>query len=203
MHAEQSDPMEPCRMLHRIARRITAIIGRLSSHALLIAGFMILVMVFTATYGVVRRYVFNSPEPYSYEISMMFLLFSFVFAISAVERLGQQLRVDIISNRMPKKVQQFVLGILTPCMGIAFVSILAYKGVEAARYALDIGERSASAWKQPMGPIKLMIPIGYCILLLVLLVKLVSGVTRFCALLAGKDAPLDAFAPGDAKQGDE
>jgi len=195
--------MEPCGMLHRIARRITAVIGWLSSISLLIAGFMILIMVFTATYGVVRRYAFNSPEPYSYEISMMFLLFSFVFAIPAVERLSQQLRVDLISNRMSKKLQHLIIAILTPILGIAFVSVLLYKGVEAANYAFEIGEHSASAWKQPMGPIKVMIPIGYSILLLVLVVKLVSGVTRFWALLRGKQPSPEAFAPGDAKEGGE
>lgn len=190
-------------MLHRLARRITAVIGWLSSISLFIAGFMILIMVFTATYGVVRRYAFNSPEPYSYEISMMFLLFSFVFAIPAVERLSQQLRVDIISNKMTKILQHFVLAVLTPILGIAFVSILAYKGVEAAKYALEIDEHSASAWKQPMGPIKLMIPIGYSILLLVLIVKLISGVTRFWALLRGRQPSPEAFASGDAKGGGE
>lgn len=190
-------------MLYRIARRITSIIGRLSSISLLVAGIMILIMVFTATYGVIRRYVFNSPEPYSYEISMMFLLFSFVFSIPAVERLSQQLRVDIISNRLSKKIQHVILSILTPLMGIAFVSILTYKGIEAASYAFEIGERSASAWKQPMGPIKLMIPVGYSILLLVLFVKLVNGVARFCAMLRGRETCADVFASGSEKQGGE
>lgn len=189
-------------MVHRVARWITAIIGRLSSFFLLIAGFMILIMVFTATYGVIRRYVFNSPEPYSYEISMMFLLFSFVFSISSVEKLGQQLRVDIISNKMPEKLRHFVLSVLTPILGIAFVSILIYKGIEAASYALEIGERSASAWKQPMGPIKLMIPVGYSVLLLILIVKLVSGVSRFCRMICGK-SPSSAPVFDDGKGGEE
>jgi len=187
-------------MLYRLARRITAVIGRLSSFFLMLAGFMILIMVFTATYGVVRRYVFNSPEPYSYEISMMFLLFSFVFAISAVERLGQKLRVDIITNRMPKKVQHFILSVLTPVLGIAFVSVLAYKGLESALYAFDIGEHSASAWKQPMGPIKVMIPVGYAVLLLVLVVKLVSGVSRFCRMVCGRETPTDSVFDGGKQE---
>lgn len=190
-------------MLHKVARLITAVIGRLSSISLLLAGTMILIMVFTATYGVVRRYVFNSPEPYSYEISMMFLLFSFVFAVSAVERLGQQLRVDIITNKLPKKAQHFILSIITPLMAIAFVSILAYKGVESASYAFEIGERSAAAWRQPMAPIKLMIPIGYSILLLVLVVKLVAGVARFVGMLRGKDGPSEVSVFESDKQGAE
>ena len=190
-------------MVKTIARRITGIIGRLSSYSLLLAGVMIVIMVFTATYGVVRRYAFNSPEPYSYEISMMFLVFSFVLAVPTVERLSQHIRVDLVSNMLPKKVQHIILAVLTPLMGLAFITILVYKGFESAFYAFDMGERSMSAWRQPLGPLKLMIPIGYSILWLVLAVKLVSGVARLRGALTGKETPSDAFAPSEKKQGAE
>jgi TRAP-type mannitol/chloroaromatic compound transport system permease small subunit len=189
-------------MVYRLARRITAIIGRLSSYFLLLSGFLIVIMVLAATYGVVRRYVFDSPEPYSYELSMMFLLFSFVFAISAVERLSQQLRVDIVSNKMPDKMRHVVLSIITPILGLAFVCVLFYKGIEAALYSFEIGERSISAWRQPMGPIKLMIPIGYSVLLMVLIVKLVAGVARFRRMLRGKDTQGDYVFSGDEREGE-
>lgn len=189
-------------MVYKIARRITGIIGRLSSCFLLIAGFMILIMVFAVTYGVTRRYVFHSPEPYSYELSMMFLMFSFVFSISSVERLSQQLRVDIISNKMPEKMRHVVLSIITPILALAFVGVLFYKGVEATQYAFEVGERSISAWRQPMGPIKLMIPIGYSVLIMVLIVKLVAGVARFRRMIKSNETGGDYVFSGD-EQGAE
>ena len=38
------------------------------------AGSLIVTMAFLASYGSIRRYVFNAPEPVSYELSKMFLL---------------------------------------------------------------------------------------------------------------------------------
>ena len=71
------------------------IIERLSRFFLIIAGLLTLLMVFTATYGVFRRYAFNSPEPYSYELSTMFLLFSFVLAVFTPQLLRELSLYDI------------------------------------------------------------------------------------------------------------
>ena len=63
--------------LHKGLAIIDKVIDRLSRGSLLISAAMILIMVFATTYGVIRRYAFNSPDQYSYEISMIFLLLSF------------------------------------------------------------------------------------------------------------------------------
>ena len=109
------------------------IVDKASHVFLVLSGILIVVMMFSATYGVVRRYAFDSPEPYSYEISTMFLLFSFVFAISAVEKLGRHIRVDFVSSRLPERAQHVILNIVAPIMGLFFVYMLTWKGVGASR----------------------------------------------------------------------
>ena len=54
---------------------------RISNFFAVLSGVLVLLMAFTATYGVIRRYAFKSPEPYSYELSTMFLLWTFVLAL--------------------------------------------------------------------------------------------------------------------------
>ncbi|MFH1647247.1 MAG: TRAP transporter small permease subunit [Chloroflexota bacterium] len=150
-----------------------------ASHAFLVlSGILIVVMMFTATYGVARRYAFHSPEPYSYEISTMFLLFSFVFAVSAVERLGRHIRVDFISSHLPERLQHILLNIVAPLMGLFFVFILTWQGLEVALFSLKIGEVSSSTWREPLFPVKIMVPIGYALLLLVILARIYRGISR-------------------------
>ena len=162
-------------MAGKVKQKVDSIIERASHVFLVLSGILIVIMMFTATYGVVRRYAFSSPEPYSYEISTMFLLFSFVFAISAVERLGRHIRVDFVSSRLPESAQHVIVNIIAPIMGLFFAYILTWKGVEISLFSLQIGEVSSSTWREPLFPIKIMVPVGYTLLVLVLLARIYKG----------------------------
>jgi TRAP-type C4-dicarboxylate transport system permease small subunit len=155
------------------------IIDRLSRFLLVISGVMIVLMVFTSTYGVARRYFFHSPEPYSYEISTMFLLWSFILAVAAVERYDRNIRVDFVSSRIPDRARHFILNITAPIAGLFVCIMFSWQGFEAAMYSLKIGAVTMTAWKVPLFPIKIIIPIGYAVLCLVLAAKLYSGIAMF------------------------
>jgi TRAP-type mannitol/chloroaromatic compound transport system permease small subunit len=159
----------------KVRQTVDRVVEKLSHAFLVLSGILIVIMMFSATYGVVRRYVFNSPEPYSYEISTMFLLFSFVFAISAVEKLGRHIRVDFVTGHLPERAQHVVLNIIAPLMGLFFAFMLTWKGFEISLFSLKIGEVSSSQWREPLFPIKLMVPIGYTLLVLVLLARIYKG----------------------------
>jgi TRAP-type C4-dicarboxylate transport system permease small subunit len=152
------------------------IIDRLSRFLVIISGVMIVLMVFTSTYGVARRYFLHSPEPYSYEISTMFLLWSFVLAIAAVELYDRNIRVDFITNLFPDRIRHYVLSIIAPAAGLFVCIMFAWQGFAAAMYSLKIGAVTMTAWKVPLFPIKIVIPIGYAVLCLVLALKLYSGI---------------------------
>jgi TRAP-type mannitol/chloroaromatic compound transport system permease small subunit len=155
------------------------IIDRLSRFFLILSGILTLLMVFTATYGVFRRYAFNSPEPYSYELSTMFLLFSFVLSVACVERYNRHIRVDFVSSRIPKTIEYIILNILAPIAGLFVAGMFTWKGVDVAMFSLKIGEVSSSTWAVPLFPIKIVVPIGYGMLFLVLLSKLYFGIAYF------------------------
>ena len=162
-------------MASKLKQTVDRIIERLSHLFLVLSGILIVIMMFAAPYGVVRRYVFNSPEPYSYEISTMFLLFSFVFAISAVERLSRHIRVDFVSSRLPERTQHIIINVIAPIIGLFFAFMLTWKGLDVSLFSLKIGEVSSSTWREPLFPIKLMVPIGYAMLILVLLTRIYKG----------------------------
>ena len=175
MNRYKVDSVKAVRLAGEIKGKIEKIIDKASHIFLVLSGILIVIMMFTASYGVVRRYVFHSPEPYSYEISTMFLLFSFVFAISAVERLDRHIRVDFISSHLSNRWQHIILNIIAPVMGLLFAVMLTWKGMDVALFSLKIAEVSSSTWREPLFPIKLMVPVGYALLLLVLLVRIYKG----------------------------
>jgi len=142
------------------------------------AGALIVIMAFLSTYGAIRRYVFNSPEPVSYELSCMFLLLSFVLANAAVERQDRLLRCDILLERFRANARNIITNIISPILGLTFFGIITWISFGDALRALDINQHSLSTWPVPLFPVKIFIPIGYGFLCVVLLVRLVLGLLR-------------------------
>jgi TRAP-type mannitol/chloroaromatic compound transport system permease small subunit len=173
---------------------ITRIVSLLSQGLLAVSGVMILLMAFTATYGVARRYFLHDPEPYSYEISMMLLLWCFVLSVAALQKEDRHLRGDFVLSRLPARFQFFINHILSPALALLCSAVLVWKGWEAALFSRRIGELSMSSWSEPIFPVKVMIPIGYLFLFMVAFMQLFQGIFH-----SGRDAKERLDAESDAK----
>ena len=164
--------MDFFRMLDKALKKVV-------DFCVLLSGIMIILMTFVTVYGVVMRYFFRRPEPISYELATIFMLWGFLFAISFVEWRGEHIRADIFTPLMPKWLVTALNRIVGPVLALIYCSILTWKGWTAAIYSLSIGERSMSVWQEPLGPIKLMIPIGYGLLSLVIIHVICHGIASY------------------------
>ena len=158
-----------------ILGRADRILERISLFSAVLSGVLVLLMAFTASYGVIRRYLFKSPEPYSYELSTIFLLWTFVLALAYLEKLDGHLRVDFFVVLLPRKIRLFLLNVIGPLFGLIFCSVLTWEGWRTAMYSLEIGEKSMSVWAIPLFPVKIVIPAGYGLLCIVLALKIIRG----------------------------
>jgi TRAP-type C4-dicarboxylate transport system permease small subunit len=156
------------RNLHNISEHVV-------NYAMYIAGFITLLMALVTTFGVIMRYAFKSPEHYSYEIGIFCLISSVALALPYIQRQGRNLRVDFVSNYFPPKVQSALLNIMVPIIALAYLVPLVWKSWGDALYSLSISERTYSAWAPPVGPMKLLVPIGAGLLCIVLISQLVHG----------------------------
>lgn len=162
-------------MEKKLRQTVEPWINRITHVFVAVAGILIVIMGFLSTYGALRRYIFRSPDPVSYELSCVFLLVSFVLANAAVERQNRLLRCDIFLGMLPSGVQNVISNIVSPIMGITFFGAITWISFGDALRALEIGQMSTSTWPVPLFPVKLFIPIGYGFFCLVLLYRLVLG----------------------------
>jgi len=137
----------------RVMRKLDHWIGRASLALMLVSGIMVLLMAWGETYGVVKRYVFHAPDPFAYELSTMFLLFSGVLAVAGVEWLDRHVRNDMIASRFPPRMRVIVLNTIFPLLALIFCIVLTWKSLGNALYALEIGQVSQSTWALPLAPI--------------------------------------------------
>jgi TRAP-type C4-dicarboxylate transport system permease small subunit len=161
--------------LKKAVEALDRVLERVVYYGIYVGGLATLLMALVTTYGVVRRYALNTPEPYSYEIAIFCLIFSVAFAIPYIQRQGRNLRVDFVANRFPPKVQAALLNIVVPLIALFYLVPLVWKSWEDAWYSLGIGERTYSAWAPPVGPMKLFVPVGAGLLCLVLVSQLIRG----------------------------
>ena len=163
-----------------MGKKIKGILGNLLYHVsevlLLISGILVFVMAWVVTYGVVMRYIFNAPNPYVYEISIMFLLFCGIFAVPAVERMNRHIHNDILVARFSPEVREVFVQLIIPLLALPCCVILTWKGWANAAFALKIGQETQSSLF-PTAPIKFTIPICYGLLSVVVIGKIFNGLS--------------------------
>jgi len=164
-------------LFDRVMRKLDHWMNYITNFLLLFSGVLILLMAWLQSYGVVKRYIFHSPDPFAYEFSTMFLLFCGVLAVAGVEKLNQHVRNDLIASRFPFKMKVILINTIFPVLALVFCAVLTWKSLDNALYALKIGQVSQSPWALPLAPIKLVIPAGYILLCIVLIGKFLEGIS--------------------------
>ena len=89
------------------------VVQKLTKIFIIIGGGLTLLMIFTTVYGVGARYLFRRPEPISYELSTIFLLWGFLFAVSSVEKDDDHIRAEIFIQFAPEKVRRFLYSFVS------------------------------------------------------------------------------------------
>jgi TRAP-type mannitol/chloroaromatic compound transport system permease small subunit len=168
-----------------VIKTLDRVIERAANYGLLFSGVMILIMSWLSTYGVARRYLFNNPEPYSYEISTSMLLSCVVLSIAFLQRQGHHLRADFLSNHFSQGTQSITTDIVGPIVALFYIVIITWQSWDAALYSYLIHETSQSSWEEPLYPTKFVVPIGMGLLTLVLLAQLSRGVTSVVQRIKG------------------
>ena len=150
----------------------------LSQWAILLSGILLMAMGIDVTYGVVKRYLFASPSIVSIELVKILMIPALVLAVPYVQRYDRHLKVDFLFTRFSKMAQHILLEIFTPATGLYVGYVLVWKGWVSMAYSLQIHETSFAVWEEPLWPVRLVIPIGYGLLCLVMLAQLCRGIGK-------------------------
>ncbi len=126
---------------------------------------LILVIMFFTTIEVVLRYVFNSPTiwvwPLNRQIFGVYILFAGIYAMSK----NAHIRIELIYNLLPRKIKQIanLLGLLS---FTSFMGVLIWQGAWMGQNSLSSGETAHGAFRIPLYPLKILIPLAAILFLL-------------------------------------
>ena len=123
------------------------------------ASFLVFIMMCVTSFEVVSRYVFNHPTSFAWPINRQlfgaFILFAGVYNMKN----GGHIRIEIFYDRFPPPVK-FVARIVALVAFVGFMGVLVWQGGWMGLNSLSMREVAAGAFRIPMYPFKLLIPIA-------------------------------------------
>ena len=129
------------------------------------ASFLVFIMMLITSTEVIGRYVFNHPTtwawPLNRQIFGVFILVAGAYAMSKREHI----RIEILYDHFPPKIKTIARWIALASF-VIFMGVLVWQGSWMGWNSLMMREKLAGAFRMPLYPFKLLIPIGALLFLL-------------------------------------
>lgn len=122
------------------------------------ASLLVFCMMLVTATEVVARYVFNNPTTWAWPINKqlfgLFILFAGVYTTSK----SGHIRIEIFYDRFPPRIQYIVRWISLAAL-ICFMGVLVWQSSWMGWNAWMVKELSARAFRIPLYPFKMLIPV--------------------------------------------
>jgi len=142
-------------------------IGMISEWSGRTVRFLMIILVLNIVYDVSARYIFNAPTVWSYGLSYMTGTAIIAMGMCYVYYHHANVRIDIIYSRLPPKGKLLIDICLTVVFFFPLVFMLTKVWAQDTWQAYVLKEVSSETiWYPPLWPIKLVVTIGFGLLLL-------------------------------------
>ncbi|MEX1035876.1 MAG: TRAP transporter small permease subunit [Sneathiella sp.] len=120
---------------------------------------------------------FFLPSLWTLEIAQFFMVGYYILGGAYSIQLGSNVRMDLFyANWSDRRKAAF--DAVTIFMLLFYLSVLLYGGLESTIYSLEYGERSPTAWRPYIWPIKIVMCIGIVMMLLQAISELFKDIMK-------------------------
>ena len=158
-------------------RTVIRIIDSISEWVGKTARWFVVALVLVVTYGVIKRYVFNAPELWPYEVAIMLGAAVWILGLSYVHRYDGHVRVDVIYCRLSPRLRGIIDVIGSILSFFPIFILVVYVSANWAWDAWVTDERMAeTGWYPPAAPLRTVVMLGFLFFAL-------QGVSQFVRAL--------------------
>ncbi len=149
-----------------------------------LTSFLIVPLLFIVLYEVLMRYAFNAPTVWGFEATAFFYGMHYMLGLSYMEHAQGHVRVDIVTSRLPAKVQAVVMiaGYLLIFMPV--YGLMTWGAIKFAHTATITNELNSTSWAPRIWPYKIVMAFSF----LLLVVQGLSTVLKSVKTLTAKSA---------------
>jgi TRAP-type C4-dicarboxylate transport system permease small subunit len=163
-------------MLKTLRRIWICLVEAGTTWALLLSGVATIVLAAATAVAAVLRYVFLRPEPYSYEVALIVLVVASLLSIPGTQKVRRHPVLRSLVDRLPGSLQLGLDGIFVPIVALVCVVPTVIYSWLNAWHSLKIGEVTTSVLRVPLFPVKVVVTLGFGLLLVVLVGQLAEGI---------------------------
>lgn len=139
------------------------------------AGLSVFLMTFHVMADVLGKYLFHMPVPSTAEVVANYYMVACVFlSLAYIEARGSAISVDLIYDRMGERGKKIMLKAGQVATLFFYVG-LGWFSWDVAERAYRINESVDGLWRVTVWPAKFMLPLGFAIACIVLLMKIFGG----------------------------
>jgi TRAP-type mannitol/chloroaromatic compound transport system permease small subunit len=120
---------------------------------------------------------FFLPSLWTLEMAQFALVAYYIMGGPYSMQLGSDVRMDLFYGRWSPRTRAWVDS-FTVLFLIYFLGVLLYGGIDSLLYALQYGERSPTAWRPVLWPIKSIMCLGLVLMLLQAISELFKDIAR-------------------------
>jgi TRAP-type mannitol/chloroaromatic compound transport system permease small subunit len=149
------------------ARRTVQLLDRFADATGEVLSWLIFALVFVVVIEAIRRYAFNDPSIWAYDVSYMLYGTTFMLGAAVTLRYRGHIRTDLFFAKWPPRTQAAVDLTFYILFFFPGLALFLWAGFDKAWHAFQIGEQAmASPWRPLLWPFRAVIPL--CALLLML-----------------------------------
>jgi TRAP-type mannitol/chloroaromatic compound transport system permease small subunit len=147
-------------MLNAITRGIDFLVEKQGQ----LTSFLIVPLLFIVLYEVLMRYAFNAPTVWGFEATAFFYGMHYMLGLSFMENVQGHVRVDIVTSRLPPKVQAAVMlaGYLIIFMPV--YGLMTWGAAKFAYTATVTNELNSTSWAPRIWPYKIVMALSFLLL---------------------------------------
>lgn len=122
------------------------------------------------------------PANWTLETAQFLLVAYYLLGAPYSLQLDSNVRMDLVYGRMTTRGKA-LLDIVTVFALLFYLAVMLYGAVESTAYAFEVGERSPTAWRPYLWPIKLVC----CIAFVLLILQAIAHFFKDVAILRGEE----------------
>jgi TRAP-type mannitol/chloroaromatic compound transport system permease small subunit len=174
-------------------RRVDAFNYRVGRFAMYLIFLMIAILAWSSI-----SKTFFLPSLWTLEMAQFAMVGYFILGGAYAIQMRANVRMDLVYGAWSPRTKAWV-DLVTVLFLIFYLCVLLYGGFLSTSYSIEYGERSRTAWRPYMWPIKVIMLFGIFLMLLQSFAELLRDVL----LLAGREVPARGDVPDRAVPGEE
>lgn len=147
--------------------------------------YMVFVMMGVLLWSSISK-TFFLPSLWTLEVAQFLMVAYFLVGGAYSLQLGDHVRMDLLYGSWSSRTKAWV-DACTVIFLIFYLILLLYGSVSSTSYALEYGERSYSAWRPYMAPIKIIMCVGIFMMLLQAIATFIKDVAALRGIDLGSE----------------